>query len=178
MGKQKKRQQRVTGVVQQNIDALLEARRRYDNERTWTDHVADAITMWSGSMLFVYLHVIFFGVWIAANSGVLRIAAFDPFPFGLLTTIVSLEAIFLSTFVLVSQNRQAALADRRSDLDLQIDLLSEREITRILQMVHAVAEKLEVKLPSSDDVDEFQNDISPREILSELDKTNGKPAGS
>jgi uncharacterized membrane protein len=73
---------------------------------------------WSGSMFFIYAHCVWFALWIAANVGWLGFSAFDPFPFGLLTTIVSLKAIFLSTFVLVSQNRQAALADRRSELDL------------------------------------------------------------
>src|SRR5436853_58446 len=125
--------QQLTGVVQQNINALLEARKKYEKHKTTTDHIADAITKWSGSMSFVYLHIVLFAVWIVANVKWFGLTPFDPFPFGMLTTVVSLEAIFLSTFVLVSQNRQAALSDRRSDLDLQIDLLSEREVTRILQ---------------------------------------------
>jgi uncharacterized membrane protein len=95
----------------------------------------------SGSMPFAYFHVVFFAVWIAANLGVLHVPAFDPYAFGLLTTIVSLEAIFLSTCVLVSQNRQAVIAERRSELDLQINLLTEYEVTRILMLVDRLAKE-------------------------------------
>jgi uncharacterized membrane protein len=79
-----------------------------------------------------------FAVRILANVGWFGIEPFDPFPFGLLTTIVSLEAIFLSTFVLVSQNRQSAIADRRAQLDLQINLLAEYEVTRLLKLQDAI----------------------------------------
>jgi uncharacterized membrane protein len=90
------------------------------------DRAADQITDFAGSLNFVYIHSIWFGIWIAVNIGLLGAAAkFDPFPFGLLTMIVSLEAIFLSTFVMVSQNRQAARADVRSQLDFETNLRSE-----------------------------------------------------
>lgn len=166
----------LAGVVQKNIDSLLEANKRYEHEKTLTDRIADAIARWSGSMLFVYLHVVFFTIWIGANINVMRLPAFDPYPFGLLTTIVSLEAIFLSTFVLVSQHRQAALADhRRSDLDLQINLLSERETTRMLQMRDAVAKHLQVQTPPVKDLEELEADVDPDAILGELDRKQGKP---
>ena len=94
--------------------------------RTDQDRVADAITRFAGSMSFVYLHVGWFAVWIVLNAGLVGSAVvFDDFPFGLLTMIVSLEAIFLSTFVMVSQNRQAARADIRSELDFETNLRSE-----------------------------------------------------
>jgi len=86
------------------------------------ERIADQITMFSGSMLFVYLHVAWFTVWIVLNVTIMR---FDPFPFGLLTLIVSLEAIFLSTFVLLSQNREAARQDLRSEIDFETNVLSE-----------------------------------------------------
>ena len=90
------------------------------------DRIADAITTFAGSMNFVYLHSIWFVVWIALNLGILGAAlAFDKFPFGLLTMIVSLEAIFLSTFVMISQNRQAARADVRAKLDFETNLRAE-----------------------------------------------------
>ncbi|MFJ8134496.1 DUF1003 domain-containing protein [Streptomyces sp. NPDC096013] len=90
------------------------------------DRVADAITAFAGTMLFVYLHAFWFAVWIALNEGLLgRAGIFDPYPFGLLTMIVSLEAIFLSTFVMVSQNRQAARENVRADLDFETNLRSE-----------------------------------------------------
>jgi len=89
-------------------------------------HAADGITNFAGSMRFIYLHVIWFGVWIAINVGLTGLGhEFDKFPFGLLTMIVSLEAIFLSTFVMISQNRQAVRTDVRSQLDFENNIRSE-----------------------------------------------------
>jgi uncharacterized membrane protein len=90
------------------------------------DRAADKVTNFAGSLNFVYIHSIWFGIWILINVGILGASLkFDKFPFGLLTMIVSLEAIFLSTFVMVSQNRQAARADIRSELDFETNLRSE-----------------------------------------------------
>lgn len=90
------------------------------------DDVTDAVTAFAGSLTFVYLHVGWFAVWVALNAGIFGAAVeFDGFPFGLLTLIVSLEAIFLSTFVMITQNRQAARADVRSELDFETNLRSE-----------------------------------------------------
>ena len=89
------------------------------------DRVSDAITAFAGSLTFVYLHIGWFTVWVLLNVGVFGLTAFDEFPFGLLTLIVSLEAIFLSTFVMISQNRQAARADIRAELDYETNLRSE-----------------------------------------------------
>jgi uncharacterized membrane protein len=108
------------------------------------ERVADGITAFAGSMRFVYLHVAWFGLWIAVNLGLLaaapgsRFAPFDPFPFGLLTMTVSLEAIFLSTFVLISQNRQAAVADRRAESDYEVNVRAEAEIAKLLALVEAL----------------------------------------
>jgi len=90
------------------------------------DRAADSVTAFAGSLKFVYIHSVWFGIWILVNVGILGASLkFDKFPFGLLTMIVSLEAIFLSTFVMVSQNRQAARADIRSELDFETNLRSE-----------------------------------------------------
>ena len=107
--------------------------KRIGNERTLVDSIkraqdraADRITSFAGSLNFVYLHSVWFGLWILLNVGLVGGAVvFDKFPFGLLTMIVSLEAIFLSTFVMVSQNRQSARADIRSELDFETNLRSE-----------------------------------------------------
>ncbi len=90
------------------------------------DHTADGITAFAGSMRFVYIHIIWFGLWIAINIGLAGVGhEFDKFPFGLLTMIVSLEAIFLATFVMISQNRQAARGDLRSQLDFENNIRGE-----------------------------------------------------
>jgi uncharacterized membrane protein len=103
-----------------NENRLLEAVLRTQ------DRVADRITNFAGSLNFVYLHSLWFGVWVLINVGLIGVSAeFDKFPFGLLTMIVSLEAIFLSTFVMVSQNRQSARADVRAELDFETNLRSE-----------------------------------------------------
>jgi len=111
------RNPRLAPVVERNINTILELRQEMERSRCLQERVADAITAWSGSMLFVYVHVIWFGLWIVINLHLTRFPAFDPYPFGLLTMIVSLEAIFLSTFVMISQNRadgkRQALADQQ-----------------------------------------------------------------
>ena len=90
------------------------------------DHVADRITAFAGSLNFVYIHTVWFGVWISINASVFGASlVFDEFPYGLLTMVVSLEAIFLATFVMVSQNRQAARSDIRADLDFENNLRGE-----------------------------------------------------
>jgi uncharacterized membrane protein len=100
-------------------------RRAWADLRRVQDDVTDAVTAFAGSLSFVYIHVGWFAVWVLLNIGAFGLAAFDTFPFGLLTLIVSLEAIFLSTFVMISQNRQAARADVRSELDFETNLRSE-----------------------------------------------------
>jgi uncharacterized membrane protein len=130
---------------------LLEDRRkkikslkaRMDVERSWSDRVADHINSGFGSMNFFSFHVIFFTGWILLNTGILPgIPAFDPYPFGFLTMVVSLEAIFLSIFVLISQNRAAKVADVREEVDLQVNVRAEQEITQILSMLDEVHSKL------------------------------------
>ncbi|GAC1586239.1 MAG: hypothetical protein NVS3B21_00190 [Acidimicrobiales bacterium] len=94
--------------------------------RRTQDRLADSVTSFAGSLSFVYIHTVWFGIWILINAGILGAQlVFDSFPYGLLTMVVSLEAIFLATFVMVSQNRQAARSDIRSDLDFENNLRSE-----------------------------------------------------
>lgn len=105
--------------------------------QTFQDVWADKITAFSGSMSFVYLHAIIFATWIIVNL-IRDKRGFDPFPFGLLTLIVSLEAIFLSTFVMLSQNRQGKQADLRAELDYEVNLKAEKEIEEIRELLIAI----------------------------------------
>lgn len=164
-----RKQVRSPHALEENIEAIRGARRRADRKKNWGDRVADWVTAFSGSMIFVYLHIFWFGLWIAANLIPLGIPQFDPFPFSLLTMIVSLEAIFLSTFVLISQNHAAKLDSRRADLDLQIDLLAEHEVTQLLCLVAAIAKKLEVPLHPAD-LEELEQDVDPDALLEELEQ--------
>jgi uncharacterized membrane protein len=106
------------------------------------DKIADELTRFAGSMTFVYVHTLWFGLWIVVNLGALGLAlAFDKYPFGLLTLIVSLEAIFLSTFVMISQNRQAKAAEVRSELDYEPNVKAEQEIELIMTALDRIASK-------------------------------------
>jgi len=108
------------------------------------DRLADRVTAFAGSLNFVYIHAVWFGIWIAINAGLLGASlVFDEFPYGLLTMVVSLEAIFLATFVMVSQNRQAARSDIRSDLDFENNLRSEIWSVHIGQALGLDAEHVE-----------------------------------
>jgi uncharacterized membrane protein len=134
----------VDDLTEQNVQLVAELDAAAQAKRTPTDRVVDTITGFCGRMLFVWVHVVWFGFWIALNMlpGMPKRDHFDPYPFQLLTLVVSLEAIFLSTFILISQNRQNRLAERRNHLDLQINLLAEQENTKVLSMLDAIHKKM------------------------------------
>jgi uncharacterized membrane protein len=116
------------------------------HQRSLTDRVSDTITRFAGSSVFILLHIVWFIVWVVLNLGrIPAIQPFDPYPFTFLTMVVSLEAIFLSIFVLISQNRMSHQADRRAHLDLQINLLAEQENTIMLRMLESLCERQGIK---------------------------------
>ena len=128
--------------VSENAQKIMRLDNRDRIAMGLSDHFADLMTRLSGSMSYVWLHVGWFTAWIVVNLGLFGLTAFDPFPFGFLTMIVSLEAIFLSTFVLISQNRQATQADRRAKVDLQVNMIAEQEITKVIALVAEIHEHL------------------------------------
>ena len=159
----------LSPVLERNIRALQERRRREETEATAEARIADAITRFTGSMRFVYLHLAFFGFWIVANLGwVPGVPRWDP-SFVVLAMIASVEAIFLSTFVLISQNRMAAAADKRADLDLQVSLLAEHEVTRLVTLVSGIADKLGVRAVAEAELDEIRQDVAPEAVLDEIE---------
>jgi uncharacterized membrane protein len=122
-------------------------------------------------LLFVYLHLAFFGFWILANLGwVPGVPKWDE-SFVVLAMMASVEAIFLSTFVLISQNRMSAASDKRADLDLQISLLAEHEITKLTALVSAIADRVGVEVKGDDELDEIKQDVSPEAVLDEIEAT-------
>ena len=119
-------------------------------KRSTSEKIADSLTSFFGSMLFLVLNLIIFVVWILINSGrVPGIAVFDPFPYVLLITLVSLEAIVLTTIVLMSQNRQSKISTLREEMQLQVELITEREISKVLKLINKQLknEGIEVKDP-------------------------------
>jgi uncharacterized membrane protein len=168
----------VDGLVRRNIQALLDVRARFDRRKGLQEKLADAITAFTGSMRFVYIHALLFGGWIVVNTGVIPgIQPFDPFPFVMLAMIASVEAIFLSTFVLISQNRMAALADKRADLDLQINLLAEHEITKLIEIVDGIARHVGVRGEADPHVEELKHDVRPEDVLDEIERTERRTRG-
>lgn len=123
----------------------------------------------SGSVTFILLNAAIFTLWILINMGVLGIKPFDPYPFGMLTMVVSLEAIFLSLFVLLSQNRMQAISDRQNELDLHINLLAERELTYVVQTIECIAQHLGVELPKDPHEPEYKEEVSVTQMVKDLD---------
>jgi uncharacterized membrane protein len=157
-------------VIERNIRTIIRLRRKAARERTVHDHIADTITSFSGRMGFVYVHIVWFGVWILLNTGSVGVRAFDPFPYGLLTMIVSLEAIFLSTVVLISQNRLSGEIEHRADLDLHIGLLTEHELTRALQMLDAIQSKLGIDDDEASELADLEMETKPEDVLAEIER--------
>jgi uncharacterized membrane protein len=160
----------MAAVVNRNIAALLERRQAEEQAKSREDRIADAITGFTGSMPFVYLHLVIFGLWIVINLGwIPGIKAFDP-SFVLLAMAASVEAIFLSTFVLISQNRMQSAADRRADLNLHIDLLAEHEVTRMITLLTAIGERLGVEESHDPELEELGKDVKPERVLDRIDE--------
>jgi len=163
-------------VVERNIRALILRRRDEDAQKHFDERIADAVTRFTGSTRFVYIHLLLFGGWIAVNLGWLPILEpFDP-TFVTLAMVASVEAIFLSTFVLISQNRMAALEAQRADLDLQISLLAEHEITRLITLVTAIAAKMDIAEARNPELVELAKDVAPESVLQTMDETTARVA--
>jgi uncharacterized membrane protein len=162
-------------VLERNINALYDRQQQTQRAASWQDRLADAITQFSGSMNFVYLHLVAFGCWIIVNLGwIAIIPAWDP-SFVVLAMIASVEAIFLSTFVLISQNRMVRASEKRSELDLQISLLAEHEITKLATIVSAIAQKLEIRTPVDEELHEIKQDVAPDTVLDEIERRSSQP---
>ena len=166
----------LASVLNRNIEALQDRRRTEERKASSQEKIAEVITRFTGSMAFVYIHLVGFGLWIILNAGM--IPGFKPWDptFVILATEASVEAIFLSTFVLISQNRAAALADKRADLDLQINLLSEHEITKLLSVAIAIATKSGVSLAQRDELSELERDVAPEAVLDKIEDGATKAA--
>ncbi|MDQ1199324.1 DUF1003 domain-containing protein [Agrobacterium sp. SORGH_AS 787] len=161
--------------LDRNINALLERKREDAAKASLQEKAAASVTRFAGSMSFVYIHVALFGGWILVNVGLLPIfPPFDP-SLVILAMFASVEAIFVSTFVMISQNRMAASDDKRADLNLQISLLAEHETTQLLLIVTAIAGKLKVELNQNEEIIELQQDVRPEDVLDSIEDLADKP---
>ena len=140
--------------------------------RSRAERFSDLVAQQSGRAWFIVFHVFWFAGWILLNGAVVpRVRPFDRFPYPFLTLVVSLEAIFLSLFILMSQNRSSRQADRRAHLDLQVNLLAERESTKTLELLQALCEFHGLKCARDPEVKELVSQTKPEEILPELNQT-------
>jgi len=155
-------------LTEQNVETITRLEEAARNQRTPTDRIAEKIARFCGSMTFVWVHVVWFGGWILLNlaPGIRHV---DPFPFTFLTLIVSLEAIFLSTFILISQNLDSRISERRSHLDLQLNLLSEQENTKMIVMLHAIAAKVGADLTQDPHLKALSEETEPERLIEQIE---------
>lgn len=163
-------------IVERNIDALLQRRKQEEARKTSEERIADSITKFAGSMLFVYIHLCLFGIWIIWNLGWLGLKPFDP-SFVVLAMFASVEAIFLSTFVLISQNRMNLQADKRAELDLQVSLLTEHEVTRAISLLTAIAKKMDIEDADNEEMKELLNDVHPEKVMDTMERVTEERGG-
>lgn len=145
---------RARGHVRARPFRVRSLKARLDEKRRRSERFADTMSAVFGSNLFLWLNVIVFAVWIAINTGAIPvIEPFDPYPFGFLTLAVSLEAIVLSIFVLIAQNRTERIDELRGEIDLQVNLIAEAELTKLLELVAKIAEKQGIDVSGDRDLD-------------------------
>ena len=161
----------MSRVVRRNVAALAQLRAADQRRRALPDRIADAVTGFAGSMWFVAVHGVWFGSWLLLNGT--GIGRWDPYPFVMLAMIASVEAIFLSTFILISQNRMQRASDRRAELDLQISLLAEHELTRTFTLLERVARHVGVELGDDEEIADIRKDVSPEKVAEQIEQVEG-----
>ena len=163
----------MASIVQRNIKALLDRRQREEKEKSLEQKIADRVTSFVGRMSFLYLHILIFAAWISFNEGMFGLKPFDPNYTGLQLT-TAIEAIFLTAIVLISQNSMNKQADDRADLDLQVSLLAEHEITRLITMVTAIGKKLDIEDDIIEDMDDIVQDVQPEKVMDTMEEHKEK----
>lgn len=164
-------QYRAPTSVAENIDKMAQVENDALRPRSHREAITEAIGGFAGTIYFVGLQLAVFGGWMLVNAGMVPgLSPFDPFPYPLLSSITSLEAVLLAAFVLIKQNRMSTIADRRDHLDLQVNLLTERETTRIIQMLDRLSSHLGVEQRQDADSREMSEHIAVEHLVDELDR--------
>ena len=161
--------QTVEELTKQNVQTVAQLEESSKAKRTRADRIAGAIAQFCGSMTFVWVHVFLFGGWIIINlmPGITHI---DPFPFQLLSVITGLEAIFLSTFILINQNYETRVSERRNHLTLQLSLLSEQENTKMLTMLMRIGEKVGAQIDDDPTVQVLEQATRPEKLGEQIEE--------
>ena len=166
----------ASAILARNVETVAKLEAAERARRTASERFSDSIAEMAGTAWFAWTHVVWFAAWIAWNAGLVpRWRPIDPFPFSFLTLVVSLEAIFLSIFVLISQNNLTRQSERRAQLDLQINLLAEQESTRTVALLERIAERLHVSAPDDPSEGELAAPTDIRDVVSTLDSERSAP---
>ena len=163
---------KMVKVVERNIKALINRKKENQQKRSLKEIIVDSIASFIGSITSVYIHFILFGIWIIWNLGWTNLRPFDS-NFIILAIFAAIETIFLSTFVLISQKRMNIEANKRAELDLQIGLLTEHEVTRIMTLVTAMAKKMGIEEANDKEMEELLKDIHPERVLETMENASG-----
>jgi uncharacterized membrane protein len=163
----------VEEMTEQNVQTIVQLEETAKANRNKTDQMADIIAQFCGSFTFVWVHLIWFAAWIIVN-GLPGVAHFDPYPFTFLTLVVSLEAIFLSTFILISQNHETRLSERRNQLDLQINLLTEQENTKMLKILERIADKVGASTQDDPSLQVLEQSTRPEKLVEQIEEATEK----
>jgi uncharacterized membrane protein len=162
----------ISSATEQSVRAICALEAESLRDRSRLERIGDAIAIQAGRPWCIVVHCLWFGLWIAANA----IKPFDPFPYPFLTTAVSLESTFLVLFLLMSQNRSSRQAEARAHLDLQINLLSEGENTKMLQMLQALCAHHGLDVARDPEVEKLAGEVDAADVIAEIEKHTVKPA--
>ncbi|HSI21050.1 MAG TPA: DUF1003 domain-containing protein [Verrucomicrobiae bacterium] len=152
------------GKLSRRREIITSYKARSDARRTVWERTADMLTSRFGTVAFLTLNAIWFIVWVLWNTGMAGMTPFDPYPFGFLTMVVSLEAIFLAIIVLISQNRAAHIADMREEIELQVSMIAEEEITKIMNMLCMLLDKHGIDISHDPELTRMLKPIKNSEI--------------
>jgi uncharacterized membrane protein len=171
MNKQIEQIPEMAKVVERNVNVLLNRKEKENRKRTTQEKLVDAVTAFVSSMPSVYVHLALYGIWIAWNTEMLTLRPFDP-RFTILATFAAVEAIFLTTFVLIGQKRINNQADKWAELDLQVSLLTEHEVTRMLNLVSAIARRMGIEEAHDEELKELSKDTRPEKVLDTMERAS------
>ena len=166
----------VSDVTRENVRAMRKLEELAKTHRSFADRVAERVAGFGGSIAFVWAHALIFAAWVGWNIWP-GLPHFDPYPFIFLTLCVSLEAIFLSSFILISQNYEMRVSERRNQLDLQINLLAEQENTKMLQLLEGIASQLGVRAENDPEVQVLEQATRPETLARQIDEAYRDEAG-
>jgi uncharacterized membrane protein len=160
----------VEELTRRNVERILGLEAADREKATTADRVARAVTSFSGSMRFVWINALLVSSWVVFNLALPEPRGFDPFPFSLLTLILSVEAIFLAIFILINQNRAARVSEKRSHLDLQLNLLSEQENTKMLMMLEQIGQAVGAEISEGAEVRALAQPTQPEAVSEQIER--------